>query len=359
MAAGEATGMRSTRPKALHRLCGRPMLLHVLDALTPLDLERAVVVVGYGAERISKTLQQEVGLGGELRVGHLEFVTQEVRRGTGDAVAVALTAFPADELDDDADGDLLVVPGDVPLLRSETLAALVFAHREADAAVTVLTAKVEDPRGLGRIVHAKGGRIRHIVEESDASLEELALTEVNTSVYCFKRSLLGPALRRLSPENSQRKYHLTDVISVLFEAGYNVVAHPMTDPTEADGVNDRIQLAHAEEEMRRRTNLRLMESGVTMIDPSRTYVDASVRVDPDVTLFPGVILQGTTVVEAGAEIGPDTRLVDTFVGEGAVVEKSVARSAEIGAGAVVGPFAALEPGARLAPGVRTGAHFVG
>ena len=346
--------MRSARPKTLHRLCGRPMVLHVLDALTPLVLERAVVVVGHGAERVTKTLQQEAHSGMPL-----EFVTQEVQRGTGDAVAVALTAFPADQLDDEADGDLLVLPGDAPLLRSETIAALVFAHRDADAAATVLTAELADPHGMGRIVHAKGGRVRRIVEEADATTEEFDLTEVNTSVYCFKRSLLGPALRRLSPENSQRKYYLTDVISVLFDAGYNVVGHRMADPSEAAGVNDRIQLARAEEEMRRRTNLRLMASGVTMIDPARTYVDASVRVDPDVTLFPGVILQGATVIEAGAEIGPDTRLVDTIVREGAVVEKSVARSAEVGAGAVVGPFAALEPGARITAGVRTGPHYSG
>ena len=352
MAAGEGSRMKSARPKPLHRLCGRPMVLHVLDAAGALGLERAVVVVGHGAERVTKALLEEAPVGLPL-----EFVTQHVQRGTGDAVSVALTAFSADELDDEADGDLLVMPGDQPLFRPETMADLVRTHVASNAAATILTAVLDDAKGLGRVVRGKGNRVRRVVEHRDANEEELQIHEINTSVYCFKRSLLAPALRRLSPENSQGEYYLTDVIEVLYDAGYNVVSHVVSDPSEADGVNDRLQLAKAEATLRRRTNARLMAQGVSMLDPEQTYIDASVQIGPDCTIYPGSLLQGYTIIGQGCEIGPNTRLTDCRVGDGAVVEASTARRSEIGAHAVVGPFAALEPGTRVAEGVRTGPFF--
>ena len=354
MAAGEGTRMRSARPKPIHRLCGRPMVLHVLDAAMSLRLDRAVVVVGHGAELVTKALIEEAPVGVRL-----EFVTQHVQRGTGDAVSVALTAFPNDELDDPDDGDILVLPGDQPLFRPETLADLLDAHRRSGAAATVLTARVPDPTGLGRIVRGRSNRVERIVEHRDATPDERAIDEINTSVYVFQRSLLAPALRRLSPENSQGEYYLTDVINVLYDAGYTTNTFVVDDAAEAQGVNDRVQLASAEAALRRRTNDRLLRAGVTMLDPDRTYVDATVKIGPDVTLFPGTLLQGNCLIGAGAEIGPDTRLIDTLVGEGARVENTVARRAEIGARCWVGPFAALEPGVRIAPGTVTGPFFRG
>lgn len=358
LAAGEGTRMRSARPKPLHLLCGRAMVLHILDAVAELSLERAVVVVGHSAERVTKKLLDEAP---QKLTGAIEFVEQTVQRGTGDAVAVGLTAFAGgDLLDDEADGgDLIVTPGDTPLLRAQTLGALVQAHRQSDAACTILTAVVPDPTGYGRIVRSKDGRVRRIVEHRDATDDELEIDEINTGVFCFRRSVLAPALRRLSPDNDQGEYYLTDVIEVLHDAGYNVVSMVASDPMETAGVNDRAQLAVAEAELRDRINDRWMLAGVTMIDPERTYVDATVELGRDVTLFPGVVLQGHTVVEAGVEIGPDCRLIDTRVGEGAVLENTVARLAEIGAGAVVGPFADLRPGARVAPGTVTGAFHRG
>jgi bifunctional UDP-N-acetylglucosamine pyrophosphorylase / glucosamine-1-phosphate N-acetyltransferase len=352
MAAGEGSRMKSSRPKPIHRLCGKPMVLHVLDAVIGLGLERAVVVVGHGAERVTKALLEEAP-----QSLPLEFVTQHVQRGTGDAVSVALTAFSAEELDDEADGDLIVLPGDQPLFRPETLAEMLRAHVSSDAAATILTAVVEDATGLGRVVRGKGNRVRKVVEHRDATDEERSIFEINTSVYCFKRSLLAPALRRLSPENSQGEYYLTDVIEVLYDAGYNVISHVVADASEGAGVNDRLQLASAEAVLRRRTNARLMAQGVTMVDPDRTYIDATVEIGPDCTIYPGSLLQGHTVIGRGCEIGPDTRLVDCTVGEGAVVEQTYATRAEIGDGAVVGPFAALEPGTRLANGLRTGPFY--
>jgi bifunctional UDP-N-acetylglucosamine pyrophosphorylase / glucosamine-1-phosphate N-acetyltransferase len=341
--------MRSARPKPLHRLCGRPLVLHVLDAVAELQLDRAVIVVGHGAERVIKTLHEEAPP--DLIT---DFVEQHVQRGTGDAVSVALTAFPDDDMDD---GDIVVLPGDTPLLRPPTLAALIRTHRDADAAATVLTARLESPTGYGRIVRGRDGRVAAIVEQADATSEQLEIDEINTSIYCFRRAVVAPALRRLSPENAQGEYYLTDVIGVLYDAGYSVVSMVMDDPMEAAGVNDRAQLAIAEAELRDRTNERWMRRGVTMVDPERTYIEMSVELSPDVTLFPGTFLQGNTVIAGGAEIGPDTRLTDCTIGESAIVEQTVGVQAEVGAEARVGPFAHLPPGSRVAPGQVTGPFF--
>src|SRR3954463_6951382 len=349
MAAGEGTRMRSSRPKPLHVLCGRPMLLQVLDAVAELEVDRAVVVVGHGAEWVTKTLQEQ---GPPDLV--IDFVEQRTQRGTGDAASVALTAFPDD---DHGDGDLIVLPGDAPLVRAETLDDLVAVHRESDAAATILTARLPDPTGYGRIVRDKNGQVACIVEHADATPEEREIDEVNTSIYCFRRSLLAPALRRLSPENAQGEYYLSDVIGVLHDAGYPVTGVVATDPGEMAGVNDRVQLAAVEAELRRRINERWLREGVTMVDPISTYIDATVELAPDVTLFPSTLLQGNTVVGAGAQIGPNTHLVDCAVGERAVVEHTVARDAEIGPDAVVGPFAHLAAGSHVSPGARTGAFY--
>jgi bifunctional UDP-N-acetylglucosamine pyrophosphorylase / glucosamine-1-phosphate N-acetyltransferase len=348
LAAGEGTRMRSTRPKPLHLLCGRAMLLYVLDALGECDVERVVVVVGHGAERVTKKLQEEAP------DVVLDFVEQHVQRGTGDAVSVGLTAFPADEFDE---GDVIVLPGDTPLLRSSTVAALLNHHRATEAACTILTASVPDPTGYGRVVRDKDDRVSHIVEEADATADERAIAEINTSIYCFRQSVLAPALRRLSPENAQGEYYLTDVVEVLHDAGYPVVSVVSADPVEPQGVNDRVQLAMAEAELRRRTNEQWLRRGVTMLDPGRTYIDATVVLGTDVTIFPGAVLQGRTVVGDGAEIGPDTHLVDCLVGAGACVEHSVARDAEVGPDAHVGPYAVLEPGAHIPDGGRTGSFY--
>jgi bifunctional UDP-N-acetylglucosamine pyrophosphorylase / glucosamine-1-phosphate N-acetyltransferase len=349
MAAGEGSRMKSSRPKPLHRLCGKPMIGHVLDAVIPVGVHRAIVVVGHGAERVMKTLVEEAPAGASL-----EFVTQHVQRGTGDAVSVALTAFTSDELDADSEADVIVMPGDQPLFRPETIHGLVGTHRSTGAAATVLSAHVPDPTGLGRIVRDRQGRVRRIVEHRDATDDERAIDEINTSVFVFKRSLLAPALRRLSPENSQGEYYLTDVVAVLADAGYTVSSHVVADRAEAEGVNDRVQLARAEAELRRRTNDRLMRQGVTMLDPEQTYVDATVTVGADVTLFPGVLLQGHTTIGSGSEIGPNTRLVDCVVGEGSTIEASTAHRVTFGVGVVVGPYAAFEAGTSVSDGTRVG-----
>jgi bifunctional UDP-N-acetylglucosamine pyrophosphorylase/glucosamine-1-phosphate N-acetyltransferase len=349
LAAGQGSRMLSERPKPLHRLCGRPMLLYVLDALSILSPAHAVVVVGHKADWVTKKMQEH-----DHDVAW-DFVEQRVQRGTGDAAMVGLVGLPDYLLDDDS--DVVVMPGDTPLLRSSTLEALVDHHRRSGAAATILTADLADPGANGRVVRGEGGRVERIVEHADATEEERAITEVNTSVYCFRRSLLTPALRRVQPDNAQGEYYLTDVIGVLVGAGHRVEAIVAGDPEETQGVNDRVQLAQAEAELRRRTNEDLLRSGVTLVDPATTYVDTTVVVGTDVTLFPGVMLQGDTVLGDGTEVGPGCRLVDTVVGADCVLESVVCVGARIGERCRVGPFAHLASGAEVASDTVTGAFY--
>jgi bifunctional UDP-N-acetylglucosamine pyrophosphorylase/glucosamine-1-phosphate N-acetyltransferase len=324
------------------------MVLWVLDALQGLDLARLVVVTGHGSTRLVKTLAEAAPVGVPL-----EIVEQPAQRGTGDALSVALTAFNDDDGEMD---DLVVLPGDAPLLRPGTIAALVGAQRQARAAATLLTARLADPTGYGRVVRGRDGQVAVIVEEADATPEEKLIDEVATSVYVFRRSVLAPALRRLSPDNVQGEYYLTDVISVLHDAGYPVTAMVVEDPVEATGVNDRAQLAAAEAVLRARVNDQWMRRGVTLLDPSHTYLDSTVELAEDVTIFPGTILQGTTKVATGAELGPSAHLVDCAVGARAQVRATSAEQVTIGEDAVVGPWVWLAPGTVIAPGsvVRAG-----
>ncbi|MET0629124.1 MAG: bifunctional UDP-N-acetylglucosamine diphosphorylase/glucosamine-1-phosphate N-acetyltransferase GlmU [Acidimicrobiia bacterium] len=347
LAAGEGTRMRSSTPKVLHELCGRPMLMWVLDALAALPLDRIVVVVGHGAEDVTKTVQERL-VSSEVPV---EFVEQTVLRGTGDAAAVALTAF-ADDLD--ADDDLLVLLADAPLIRPETLAMLATEHRLGDSAATMLTARLDDPTGYGRVVRDERGNVARIVEQRDARPDELEIDEVNPSFYCFRRAYLAPALRRLSPENAQGQYYLTDVVGVLRDAGHLVAGIEAEDATEVLSINDRAQLASVEGELRQRINAHWMREGVTMVDPATTYVDAGVQLEPDVRILPNTMLSGVTVVRSGATVGPDCDLVDTVVGRDAVVRQTVARESMIDDGATVGPYVSLRPGTHLAAGAHVG-----
>jgi bifunctional UDP-N-acetylglucosamine pyrophosphorylase/glucosamine-1-phosphate N-acetyltransferase len=343
LAAGEGVRMQSERPKPLHLLCGRPLLLYVIDALAAIEVDRAVVVVGSSAERVTKRVQNDVA--------HLpiEFVEQGVPRGTGDALAAALTVLGDDDLGDD---DVIVLPGDMPLLDPASVAALVRAHQAADAACTVLVARPDDPAGRARVLRARDGTVARVVPAADLAgdpdLVDLAeVGEVSASVYCFRRGVLGPALRRLTPDNPDREFRLPDVVAVLHRAGYRVGAVGVGDDSELAEVDDRLHLAEVEAELRRRINHRWLAAGVTMVDPATCYVDATVALGRDVTLFPNTLLQGRTVVGEGAEIGPDTRLVDCVVGATARVEKTVGHDAEVGDGAQVGPFVVLRPGAQV------------
>ncbi len=319
------------------------MILHVLDALAELPVHKVVVVVGHRGEWVTKTLIDHAP-----SALSIEFVEQPEQLGTGDALAVGLTALPEAAFDGDA--DVVVLPGDVPLLRAATLAAMVRNHRASDAAATLLTARLDGSDGYDRVVRGRDGSVVGVVEHDEVPEDESDVDEVATAIHCFRQGVLAPALRRLRPLGHNGEHSLTGVYTVLHDAGYRLETLVLADPMEAAEINDRAQLAVAEAELRDRINERWMRRGVTMWDPERTYVDTSVVLAPDVVLLPGVLLQGDTVVEAGAEVGPDCRLVDTDVGEGAVVAVSSATRATVGDHARVGPFAVLDPGAVVAAG---------
>ncbi len=319
-----------------------------LDALAEASLSKAVVVVGHGADRVRSSVLDHAPSGVDV-----VFAVQAEQKGTGDAAAVGLSAFTAAEIDDD-DADVVVLPGDVPLVRSATIAAMIELHRTSSAGATVLTAKMSDPTGYGRVVRDRHGQVTSIVEHRDASPEELAVDEINTSIYCFKRSLLGPALRRVTPANAQGEYYLTDVVAVLRDAGYPIMAHVAANPNETIGINDRVQLAEAEAELRRRTNRAWLEAGVTIVDPDNTYVDTTVQLGTDVTIFPGVVIQGSTVIGEGTTIGPRCHIIDCEIGSACRLDSTSARGAFVGDNCQVGPFASLGHGARIASGSVTG-----
>jgi bifunctional UDP-N-acetylglucosamine pyrophosphorylase/glucosamine-1-phosphate N-acetyltransferase len=337
LAAGEGTRMRSSRPKPLHHLCGRPMVQHVLDAADREEVKATVVVVGHGATWVEKSL-----LGRASDARRLTFVEQSEQLGTGHAVAVAVPTL--EEAIGATDGDVLILPGDTPLLRASTVGALLDAHRSSGAALTVLSARLGDPTGYGRIIYGKDHKVARIVEERDATDEERAVTEINTSIMVVRQSLLGPALRLVGRQNAQNEYYLTDLVSVLYGSGHVTSAFLLEDPTEAAGVNDRSQLAAAEHELRRRINERWMREGVTMWDPAATYVDSDVVLARDVSLLPGTVLKGHCVLGEGTQVGPHAYLTDVVVGSNALIGTVEATNVRVGDDARVGSFSVLDPG---------------
>lgn len=349
LAAGEGSRMRSSRPKPLHLICGRAMVLHVIHALEKLQPTRTSVVVGHQAESVMSKVAERAP-----DWANVAFVEQLEQNGTGDAAAVGMTAFDGDDYDDEA--TIVILPGDTPLLGPDTLDELVATHVANQNACTLLTSVLEDPTGYGRIIRKKDGQVARIVEQRDASPDELDIKEWNTGILCFRRDLLGPALRNLTTDNAQGEYYLTDVVAALADMGHRVGA-VQADAAETQGVNDRWQLALAERELRNRTNRHWLLNGVTMLDPRQTFIDVNVTIGRDVTLYPGTMLQGATVIGDGCELGPDTRLSDCTVGNGAVVEHSVGHSAEIGNDTVVGPYAHLPAGSAVLSNATTGAFY--
>lgn len=327
------------------------MVMHVIHALEAVQPGATVVVVGHGGDQVSQRVAHDAPSWANVR-----FVRQEEQRGTGDAAAVGLGCLDGDDLDDTS--TVLVLPGDTPLLTPASIRALVDLHESSGNGATILTSSMTDPSGYGRIVRHKDGRVLRIVEDRDASREERAITEINTGIYAFRRDLLGPAVRGIGTNNSQSEYYLTDVIDILASRGHRIGATEAPS-TETAGVNDRLQLAMAERELRARINREWLLAGVTMLDPRQAFIDVTVTIGRDVTLFPGVILQGDTRVGDGSEIGPDVRLVDTSVGEKCVVSVTTAVEAVIADGATVGPFASLEPGSSVDRDASTGSFYTG
>ena len=342
LAAGEGTRMKSRTPKVLHTLCGRSMLGHVLAAAGELDPQRLVVVAGHQREEVSAEAARHAP--------GVCVVVQERLAGTGHAVRMVTEALG------DLPGVVVVTYGDMPLLRAQTLAALVREHAAGGNAVTVLTARVPDPSGYGRIIRDDGGSLAEIVEDVDATAAQRAIDEINSGCYAFDGTLLADAVKRVATGNAQGQEYLTDVVAILRGDGHPVGAVLAADPGEIQGVNDRVQLA----QVRRAYNDRLLEhwmrAGVTIADPATTWVDVDVTIGQDTEIGPGTQLQGHTAIGAGARIGPGCQLTDTTVGDDAAVTHAVCVQADIGPGATVGPYAYLRPGTRIGPGAHIGCH---
>jgi len=340
LAAGEGKRMKSALPKVLHPLLGRTLLGHVLAAAEEAIGGEATVVIGHGADRVREHLTQIAP--------RATAALQAEQRGTGHAVRIALDAAP------ELSGTVVVLNGDIPLLRAHTLRALVHTHETTRAAATVLTAEVPDPTGLGRIVRSTGGEFEAIVEERDATAAQRGIREINSGAYAFEAATLREMLSKLSTDNDQGEEYLTDVIGLLVAAGLPVVAHRAPDATETLGCNDRAELAVLRGLLRDRVNDAWMRAGVSIIDPLTTWVDVTATLERDVVVEPNTHLRGATHVAEGAVVGPDSTLIDVVVGAGASVVRTHAVSSQIGPSASVGPFAYLRPGSQLARKAKVG-----
>jgi len=341
LAAGKGTRLKSSLAKVLHRTGGRTLVEHVVRACQPLRPRSIVVVVGHQAAEVSAEVER---LGARA-------VLQEPQRGTGHAVAVARKAIGRAKI-------LLVVPGDSPLLRPETLAALVRAHRQSGAAATILSAEIADPAGYGRIARKEDGSVAAIIEDSAANEEQRAIHEINSSTYCFTADQLWPCLAQLKPENAHKELYLTDVISLLRQRGQVVQAILATDADEVLGCNTRADLAAVDAVFRRRKRQSLMANGATIELPETVLIDPEVLAGPDTVIEPCVQLLGKTRIGANCSVGTGSILTDAILEDGVTVKPySIISASHLSRGARVGPFAHLRDGARLDDGARVG-NFV-
>ena len=346
LAAGSGTRMRSDTPKVLHTLGGRSMISHALHAVAKLAPQHLVVVLAKDRERIAAAV-------GELatELGRpIEVAVQEQQLGTGHAAQCGLSALP-----ESFNGTVVITSGDVPLLDADTLADLVAVHRQRPAAVTVLTTTVPDAAGYGRILRTQDGEVIAIVEETDATPQQRAIREVNAGIYAFDAAALRAALSRLSSDNAQGEQYLTDAIAIVRADGHVVHAQHIDDSALVAGVNDRVQLSDLARELNRRIVAEHQRAGVTVADPTTTWIDVDVTIGRDTVIAPGTQLLGATSVGSGCRVGPDSTLTDVRVGDGAAVVRTHGTAAVIGEGAEVGPFAYLRPGTHLGADGKLGA----
>ena len=326
LAAGSGTRMKSAKPKVAHELLGKPLVRWVIDAARQAGVGQVITVLGFGIDMVQPLVQADT-----------QVVEQKQRNGTADAVNSCRAAC------EQMEGSLLVLSGDCPLITAETIAQLANAREEADAAVAVLTMTVPNPFGYGRIVRDENDQVVRIVEQKDCTPMQAAISECNSGFYCFDARYLFDALTRVSNENAQGEFYLTDVIEIARADGRSVVGVKANDISECLGVNTRVQLAEATRIMQQRINTVHMLAGVTMTDPNVVWIGPDVRISQDVEILPHCMLMGSTQVGANSVIGPNVRLFDATVGECCTVEQSIIEGATLSDGLACGPFAHLVP----------------
>ncbi len=326
LAAGKGTRMKSKLPKVIHPIAGKPMAAHVLETVNGIGIERALLVIGYGAGQVKEALGDE-----------WEYVLQEEQKGTGHAVLQTKEALFNDK------GDVLILYGDTPLLTQTIVEKLMKAHRKEQNDATVLTARLSDPGGYGRIVRNQQGEVVRIVEHKDATKDERGIDEVNTGIYCLRIEILWEALDEVETDNQQNEMYLTDIFHILRDRKKKIGTVTTEDIDEITGINSRQELAKAEKIMQDRLRNYWMSEGVTMIDPSTVFIDKDVSLEADVVLKPFTTLQGNTAIGEDAEIGPQVQIKNTKIGSGAKVEQSVIMDSVLGDGSTVGPFAYIRP----------------
>ncbi|ENQ3108309.1 UDP-N-acetylglucosamine pyrophosphorylase /glucosamine-1-phosphate N-acetyltransferase [Bacillus sp. 491mf] len=340
LAAGKGTRMKSSLYKVLHSVCGKPMVQHVVDQVSQLEVQKLVTVVGHGAEKV----QDQLGSASE-------FALQTEQLGTAHAVMQATDALGNEN------GTTLVICGDTPLITAETMEALLKQHEESGAMATVLTAYIEEPTGYGRIVRNENGHVEKIVEHKDANEVERAIKEINTGTYCFDNKALFASLSKVSNENVQGEYYLPDVIEILKNEGHIVSAYQTEHFDETLGVNDRVALSQAEDIMKKRINHQHMVNGVTIIDPNNTYISVDAKIGNDTVIYPGTIIEGYTVIGSNCEVGPHTVIRDSEVGDNTTIRQSTVHDSKIGIDVAIGPFAHIRPQSVIGNEVRVG-NFV-
>ena len=339
LAAGKGTRMKSKIPKVLHKVCGKPMLQYVIEAAKKIGSTREVVVIGSGAELVQKAVKG------------VEFVLQEEQLGTGHAVLAAKKNF------ENSNGTLLILCGDTPLLTSELLGNFTAAHEKSNCAATILTAKMPDATGYGRIIYAADGSLQKIVEDKDATDEEKQISEVNAGVYCFDVKKLFGSLEKINNENAQGEYYLPDVLPILKDAGEKIGAFRAEYCIETIGINNRSQLAAADKALRMRKEQALMEAGVTIIDPNTTFIDGDVEIGQDTIIYPNTYIEGNTIIGEDCAIGPNVRFTNMKVGNKVTVQFSYCHEAEILDGVTMGPYVHIRPGTTIGENVKIG-NFV-
>ncbi len=337
LAAGFGTRMKSNRHKVLHEVCGKPMIQHIVDELRTLPFQQILVVVGQQREAVEQAL-----------LGRAKTVFQDEQLGTGHAVRCAMGAL------DSGVEEVVVLYGDAPLIRAQTISRLLEAREESNSAVALLAAELDNPFGLGRILLSNDNHVLTIVEEKDATEAQKQIRLINAGTYAFRTSDLKDALAQLKADNAQHEYYLTDTIAILRTMGKVCVPFVVEDPTEVLGVNDRAQLAEAQAVMGRRVATRWMKEGVTILDPATTYIGMDVQLSADVTLLPGTVLEGATRIGQGSVVGPNARVSNCVIGEDVNVQYAVIVDSVVDSNASVGPYAYIRPGSHIGARVKVG-----